>query len=165
MTAAAARRDAGRRGRSAPPAAGSLLDRLLGPAGPERGGSELGVLRDGLRRDLEALLNTRRRFMSWPSDLDQLDRSLLAYGLADFSHESTASHAFGERFVEHVEQTLRRFEPRLESFEVQLIGSADPLDRTLRFRITGSVVIGRERQDLRFDSFVDPVEGAVVVKG
>lgn len=154
-----------RASRAPPPGAGSLLDRLLGPGHDRAPASELGALRDGLRRDLEALLNTRRRFLSWPDDLAELDRSLLAYGLADFSHESTGSHSFGERFVLHVEETLRRFEPRLQAFDVQLLGNADALDRTLRFRITGAVVLGRERQDLRFDSFVDPVEGAVVVRG
>ncbi len=146
--------------------AGSLLDRLIDDESDRRsdGAPSFARLKDGLRRDLEDVLNTRRRFLRPPKALDQLDRSLLAYGLSDFTNESLSSLSFRQDFSEEVEQVLRRLEPRITVHEVQFIDNADPLDRRLRFRIIGAVQLGGERQSLSFDSYVDPVEGAIVVR-
>lgn len=144
---------------------GSLLDRLTERGEARRGDApSLHALRDGLRRDLEALLNTRRRMYSWGEELEELDRSLLNYGLSDFTNESLGSADFREEFVAHVEGVVRRLEPRISAFDVHLLPNGDPLDRTLRFRITGYVTLGAERQELAFDSHVDPVSGGVVMR-
>ena len=146
--------------------AGSLLDRLIDDDVDRRSEGALSFtrLKDGLRRDLEDLLNTRRCFLRPPRALDQLDRSLLAYGLSDFTNEQLSSLSFRQDFSEAVEQALRRLEARITVHEVQVQDNADPLDRRLRFRIVGAVLLGGERQSLSFDSYVDPVEGAIVVR-
>ena len=146
--------------------AGSLLDRLIDdePNGRGEDAPSFARLRDGLRRDLEDLLNTRRRFLRPPKALDQLDRSLLAYGLSDFTNEQLTSLSFRQDFSEEVELLLRRLEPRIAVHEVLFLENGDPLDRRLRFRIVGAVQLGGERQSLSFDSYVDPVEGAIVVR-
>lgn len=146
-----------------PVAQGSLLDRLVEhPA--ERGGPSLTRLREGLRRDLESLLNTRRRFLGWPAELEELDRSLLSYGLRDLTHETLSSSAFRRDFAEQVTRLLQRSEPRIQVRDVQLLDNADPLDRRVRFRVTGSVRFGEERQTLSFDSFLDPLDCDIVVR-
>lgn len=139
---------------------GSLLDRLS----EERGG-QLGVvaLRESLRRDLEALLNSRRHMLSWPAALDELDKSLLDYGLDDLANESLASPDFRARFIEDVERQLRRLEPRIGRFEVTILPNRDELDGTLRFRVTGTVTLGQEKQELSFDSHVDPVRARLAI--
>lgn len=145
---------------------GSLLDRLI-DEGVDRRADEaptLTRLKDGLRRDLEALFNTRRRFLAWPEELEELDRSILAYGLADFTNETLGSSGFRQDFIAEVEQLIRRLEPRVSVGEVALLDNPDPLDRRLRFRITGSAHLGEERQELSFDSYIDPVECGVVVR-
>lgn len=146
--------------------AGSLLDRLIDDEADRKsdGTPGLAKLRDGLRRDLEDLLNTRRRFLRPPGALDQLDRSLLTYGLSDFTNEQLTSLSFRQDFSDEVEQVLRRLEPRISVQEVQFLENADPLDRRLRFRIVGAVQLSGERQSLSFDSYVDPIEGAIVVR-
>lgn len=140
----------------------SFLDRLASD-GP-RSSATLGALRESLRRDLEALLNSRRRMLALPPELDALEGSMLDYGLDDFTNESHASEEFQAEFVEQVERLLRRFEPRLGRFEVAVIGDPDQLDRTLRFRITGVVTLGGSKQELRFDSHIDPVRGHFVMR-
>ena len=45
-----------------------------------------------------------------------------------------------------------------------MLDNTDPLDRRLRFRITGVVHFGKERHSLDFDSFIDPVECDIVVR-
>ena len=141
---------------------GSLLDRLIDD-GRESDAPSFGRLKDGLRRDLQDLFNTRRRFLTPPAALGELDRSLLAYGLEDFTNEQLNSFTFRQDFADDVERVLRASEPRIQLHEVQVVDNADPLDRRLRFRILGTVELGGERQSLSFDSYLDPVEGAIVV--
>lgn len=144
---------------------GSLLDRLIGGSEGARGGSlSWSDLREGLRRDLESLLNTRRRFISTPPELEHLDDSLLNYGLTDMTNQGASSPEFREDFVAHVEEVLQRLEPRITAFEVILLENPDPLDRILRFRIVGLVALGDEKQELQFDSHIDPVKAGIVVR-
>lgn len=143
-------------------AGASFIDRLVSDT--SRGDATPNALREGLRRDLEALLNTRRRLLGYPAELDALDGSMLDYGLDDFTNESHASEDFQAEFVENVERLLRRFEPRLGRFEVVVLADPDALDRTLRFRITGVVTLGGSPQELQFDSHIDPVRGHFVVR-
>ena len=141
---------------------GSLLDRLIDD-GRESDAPSFARLKDGLRRDLQDLFNTRRRFLTPPAALSELDRSLLTYGLEDFTNEQLNSFTFRQDFADDVERVLRASEPRIHLHEVQVVENADPLDRRLRFRILGAVELGGERQSLAFDSYLDPVEGAIVV--
>ena len=145
--------------------AGSLLDRLIddGAEGAADAPS-FARLKEGLRRDLEDLLNTRRRFLRPPRSLEELDRSLLAYGLSDFTNEQLNSLSFRQDFTDEVREVLRLLEPRITVHEVQLMDNADALDRRLRFRIAGVAHLGGERESLSFDSYVDPIEGAIVVR-
>jgi type VI secretion system protein ImpF len=142
---------------------GSLLERLIDRGEGDR--LSVGRLRENLRRDLEAMLNSRRHILSWSRDLEQLDHSLLNYGLDDLSNEALSSTDFRERFVEEVERLIRRLEPRIGRFEVQILPNPDELDRTLRFRISGTVTLSGERQELHFDSHVDPIRAQLVMRG
>jgi len=141
-------------------AGASLLDRLS-QDGSSR--TSISALRESLRRDLEAMLNSRRHMLSWPADLSELDRSLLAYGLDDFANESLASTDFRERFVEAIEWQIRTSEPRISRTEVTILPNKDERDGTLRFRVTGTMTLGTDKQELSFDSHVDPVRGQLVM--
>ena len=140
--------------------AGSLLDRT---SIDREEGMGVSALRESLRRDIEAMLNSRRHLFSWPAWFEELDRSLLAYGLDDLTHESLASDDFRARFVEEAEKQLRRLEPRLGRFDVMILPNKDELDATLRFRVAGTVMLGAQREELYFDSHVDPVRAQLVI--
>ena len=146
--------------------AGSLLDRLIDDESDSRGegASSFARLKAGLRRDLENILNTNRRFLRPPAMLEELDRSLVSYGLADFTNESLNSIDFREDFRIAIERVVQRLEPRIAVHDVVFIDNPDPLDRRLRFRIVGVAQLGGDRESLSFDSYVDPVEGAIVVR-
>ncbi|WP_442678501.1 type VI secretion system baseplate subunit TssE [Sphingomonas sp. ASY06-1R] len=138
----------------------SLLDKLVET---EDRRSPVAQLRASLCRDLEAMLNSRRRLLSWPSELEELDRSLLNYGLDDLVNETLTADEFRTRFIEDVERLLRRLEPRIGRFEVNLLPNKDELDRTLRIRISGVVTLDGERQELMFDSHLDPIRSYLVM--
>jgi len=142
---------------------GSLLDRLLeDPEEDPSRGLSMAVLRDGLRRDLEGALNTRRRFLSWPPELEELDSSLLSYGLSDFTNGALKSDDFRDMFIGEIRDLIRQLEPRIYNFEVIILENKDEFDRIIRFRISGMVAIGDEKQHISFDSHVDPVRCIVV---
>jgi len=140
----------------------SLLDRLS-EADDHR--TPVARLRDSLRRDLESMLNSRRHLLSWPDELEELERSLVNYGLDDLVNESLGADEFRERFIEQVERLVRRLEPRIQRFEVAILPNKDELDRTLRLRISGVVTLDGDRQELTFDSHLDPVRSCLVMRG
>ncbi len=68
-----------------------LLDRLIDDEPdaqqdpPVSAAEALAVLRHSVRRDIEALLNARRRWRSWPSSYEELAVSPVGYGISDFA--------------------------------------------------------------------------------
>jgi type VI secretion system protein ImpF len=140
----------------------SILDRLL-DAHPEASrdppksrGQTLAEMRRAVRRDLEALLNTRQRCISWPSDLQELDRSLISYGVRDFATLSLGTGDARQAFCRGVEEVIRRNEPRFVSVSVALLENSDAVDRTMRFRIEALMYADPAPEAIVFDSFVDP---------
>lgn len=71
-----------------------------------------------LRRDVEALLNTERRFIPLPAELEYLDGSLLDFGVPDFSHLQASDQYAGEKISEAFRQALEAWEPRLTHIAV-----------------------------------------------
>ena len=134
-----------------------LLDRLIDDAPDQQRDPALSAadslvgLRNSVRRDLEALLNARRRWRSWPAHMTQLATSPIGYGIPDF-----ASGAFSD--------ARRRFEPRFLSVRVQLIEAQDRLDTTLRLRIEAVMHAEPAPESVTFDTLVNPVTDDVVVR-
>lgn len=161
------RADGGRR--TGPRAQLPLLDRLIDdapdqPRDPPLSPAEaMEALRASVRRDLEALLNARRRWCSWPAELTELAASPVGYGIPDFT--AGAMNEPGRRDVlrAEVEATIRRFEPRLISVKVALIESANKLDATLRLRIDGMLHADPAPEPVAFDTTVDATTADVFV--
>ncbi len=159
--------DAARRG--GPRAKLPLLDRLIDDSpGDERdppmsAGEALTALRMSVRRDLEALLNARRRWRSWPAELKELDTSPIGYGIPDFTSGAMNEAGRRELLRAEVEATIRRFEPRMVTVKVSLIENADKLDATLRLRIDGLLHADPAPEPVAFDTMVDSTTADVYV--
>ena len=152
------------------PLVASMLDRLIddNPGGGDGPRSETQVLRElkqSLRRDLENLLNTRQRAVSFPNDLEELEASLVNYGIPDVIGSGLAGGEARAEFLRTVEAIVRQFEPRFRRVEATLLQNADPLDRTLRFRINAELDADPAPEPVTFDSALQPVTGDVEVKG
>ncbi|HUT09707.1 MAG TPA: type VI secretion system baseplate subunit TssE [Thermoguttaceae bacterium] len=149
----------------------SVLDRLLDDRPdvkrePAKSRSQvLRELKQSLRRDLENLLNTRWRCTSWPEDLDELELSLVNYGIPDITGADLGSAAERERFRRLVEKVIRHFEPRFKQVKVEMLDKAQPLERTLRFRIDALLHAEAAPEPVVFDSMLQPATGNVEVKG
>jgi len=120
-------------------------------------------LKQAVRRDLEWLLNTRQCF-EVPEDLPALRDSFLSYGLPDFSTLSVKNAEDQSSLVAALENTLRRFEPRLEDVAVSL-ATVSPLERALRFRIDARLRVDPVPEPITFDTTLQLGSGNFAVKG
>src|SRR3954447_12921627 len=108
------------------PLVASVLDRLLDDdpgvsAEPPRNRSQLlRELKASVRRDVESLLNARRRNVVLPPRLAELETSLLAYGVADFSGTGPATPKQREAFCRLLEEVIIANEPRLLEVRVEV---------------------------------------------
>ncbi len=149
----------------------SVLDRLLDddPAvsrEPARGRDQvLREIKESVRRDLENLLNTRRRIFAWPPELKELDRSVVGYGLPDLAAGALGAARASEEYCRVLQTLLRLYEPRFKSVEVRPLAGAEPLDRTLRFRIEALLRVDPAPEPVAFDSTLEPGAGGFAVRG
>jgi type VI secretion system protein ImpF len=147
-----------------------LLDRLIDDAPdverdpPLSAADAIAALRRSVRRDIEALLNARRRWRSWPEGYSELATSPVGYGITDFAAGAFNDPAQRDRLRDQVERTIRRFEPRLAEIRVVLLDRGDTLDPTLRLRIEGLLRTEPAPEPVAFDTLVDPATAEVQVK-
>jgi len=148
----------------------SVFDRLLDddPANSrETAKSRRQVLREmkqSVRRDLENLLNTRQRCRQWPEPFEELDASLINYGLPDFTGVNMSVPSERERLCGIVQRVIQHFEPRFKSVRIRLLENADEFDRTLRFRIDGLLNVEPTPEPVVFDSQLEPTTSTFEVK-
>jgi type VI secretion system protein ImpF len=147
----------------------SVFDRLLDddPGNPRdqrlTAGRALEELRNAIRRDLEALLNTRPCSTTWSAEFSELSSSILNYGAMSVTGAELGSDDNRERFRAAVEQAIRRFEPRFLRVSVALVEDVERIDRTIRFRIEALVEAKPMPEPLVFDSVLDPSTQGVTV--
>lgn len=141
----------------------SILDRLIddSPEEPDlkeaNKGLNLKQLRANVRRDLENLLNAKVQWLTWSENYQELDNSLLNYGLHDFSSMAVASLEGRQILCQQVAETIKRFEPRFIEVEVEAVDSDQPQDRIMRLRINALLYADPEPEYITFDSEVEPV--------
>ena len=143
----------------------SLLDRLIDEE-PHRQQDDpvtknqlVRRIRDSIRRDVEDLLNTKYRCVEWPPQFEELDDSLLNYGLPDFTAAGFNAVNEPEILLESIRAALRRFEPRLKQVKVTRDSKKDFSDRSVRFRIVATLIIESLEQEVRFDSVMESASG------
>jgi len=152
----------------------SLLDRLLDDS-PEQSAEPLWheslvlkVIKRGLCRDLQYLLNARRPLDQIPEQYSELRTSLLNFGLPDLqSLEIRNDHELAS-LCRRIEETIAAFEPRLRHVHVvpQVEGQdRRPIDRRLRFVIEAELVVEPVHESIRLVSALDSGSGDFVVEG
>lgn len=148
----------------------SVFDRLLDddPGNSrEAARSRWQLLRDlkqSVRRDLENLLNTRQRCTAWPVELDELDRSLVNYGIPDFTGVNMSAPSERERLRSTVQRLIEQFEPRFRTVRVKMLDNVDAFDRTLRFRIDALLDVDPVPEPVVFDSQLEPATATFEIR-
>ncbi len=147
-----------------------LLDRLLDadPDAPElpppSAAEALEKLHLAVRRDLESLLNARRRRQPLPPHLPELASSLVNYGIPDPSSGAYSVPALRAALVREVETTIRRYEPRLTQVSVLLVGEDDELGGTLRMKVDAVLRADPVPEPVSFETLLEPVTRDVTVR-
>jgi type VI secretion system protein ImpF len=128
----------------------SLLDRLLDDEpnreeeGPLTEQATLRLVKHGLQRDVENLLNSRRSIQSISPSFEELADSLVNYGLSR-PHSSEVKRLRSQASLcQLIADTIRRFEPRLQEVRVfpNLPASSPPRsDGIMKFTIEGFLTV------------------------
>lgn len=146
----------------------SVLDRLLDDApGTTRESDpyrrmDLKAAMAVVVRDLEHLLNSRRSIARVPEPFKAVNRSVMVYGLKDFTAQNPNDPAIMQQIRQDVEKTIARFEPRLKNIKVRLI-TGDEAERKLSFRVSGLLVVDPIREPVTFDTYFDPMRKEYVI--
>ncbi|HVJ51865.1 MAG TPA: type VI secretion system baseplate subunit TssE [Aliidongia sp.] len=155
---------------NARPAQASLLDRLM-DAEPERprdapisAAESVAQLRRSVHRDVEALLNARRPWRSVPDEMKALRLSPLGFGIPDFTAGAFNDRRQREILRAEIEDTIRRYEPRLTQVQVQLADDGDLLRATLHLRIDALLRMDPAPEPIIFDTTVDTTTADVTLR-
>jgi type VI secretion system protein ImpF len=143
----------------------SMLDRLLdgepqiSREAPKDDSRVLREIKDAVRRDLENLLNTRARCLSWPPSLEELPASLVNYGLPDFTNTYARAVEDPDSMCKAIQFAIEQFEPRLRDVRVDLLPSNVATERALRFRIDATLYVDPVEDKVFYSSSLEPVSG------
>jgi len=121
-------------------------------------------LKDGVRRDLEWLLNTRRVAVPPDESLKEVNHSLYVYGLPDFTHYGLNSPKDQAKLMRYLQSTVKIFEPRLANVRIVPMETVSGATRTLRFRIEGMLVMDPAPEHISFDTVLELTSGGYEVR-
>jgi type VI secretion system protein ImpF len=94
----------------------TILDRLVDPEMVGAGahwGYTISQMVDAVRRDLEDLMNTRQSHQGLGEEFVETHRSIVTYGLPDFTSINARRTKSVEEMGEMIESIIMLFEPRL----------------------------------------------------
>ncbi len=141
----------------------SILNRLL-PDEPKPI-REIRKIREFVRRDLEALLNTRLdNAQEIPDEFEESRKSLLTYGLPDLTTFQLKSDQERRRLIKIIENVIRTFEPRLQNIRVTL-KSMEEYDSALHFKIEGILKTEPATERVVFDTALELISREIKVQG
>lgn len=148
----------------------SLLDRLIDDD-PDQSLEAVKpastLLRDAksnIRRDLENLLNTRLYRQTDLSDYPELRKSVVNYGLPDFSTVQFGSAEHREEFRQQIEQTITRYETRFRRVRVEITHAGEEHERTMYLKINALLMVEPDPVPLLFDSRIQAMDRIVKLR-
>jgi type VI secretion system protein ImpF len=149
-----------------------LLDRLLNDDSDEtddgRTPNALAVetLRDAVLRDVDALLNARRRRRPLPANLTELPRSSVGFGVPDPAAGCFTDPERRSALKREIELALSLFEPRLTSIVISLPpATSETFDRTLRLRVEAVLRADPVQEQISFETVLRATTLDVLVHG
>ncbi|MGO6980538.1 type VI secretion system baseplate subunit TssE [Rhizobium leguminosarum] len=140
----------------------SILDRLIDEA-PDRTVDppmsfvdQVRNVREAIRRDLEALLNTRRCPATPPAALSELKDALVSYGVDGIVSANLMTDQAKLKLAQAIERRIALFETRLSDVRVTILKSRTMTERALRMRIQATFRLHEGMPPISFESTIDP---------
>lgn len=147
----------------------SVLDRLIMHDAKvsnayEDSNATIREVKAAIRRDLENLLNSRRRFEVGSKKLESDDLTIVNYGIPDFTGASFSTEDEQEFLVREIKKIILAYETRFKSLKIVERRGLDSMDRTVRFRIEAELRVEPAVEPLVFDTHIDPVSRELSVE-
>ncbi|MBY5312712.1 type VI secretion system baseplate subunit TssE [Rhizobium leguminosarum] len=140
----------------------SILDRLIDEA-PDRTVDppmsfvdQVRDVREAIRRDLEALLNTRRCPATPPAALSELRDALVSYGVDGIVSANLMTDQAKLKLAQAIERRIALFETRLSDVRVTILKGRTMTERALRMRIQATFRLHEGMPPISFESTIDP---------
>ena len=124
----------------------------------------LAQLKESVRRDLENLLNTRQTRTDLFLQSCETARSILTYGVPDFTAQGMDASDEQHRLKEAVGQAIRTFEPRLIEVQVDVEATDSTFDRKIHLKINAILCAEPVIESIVFDTIVETSSGTCEVK-
>src|SRR5665213_2121988 len=140
----------------------SLVDRLTDQEEmPSSRAQSIQMFRNGIKRDVEWLLNSRRAFVPEIEDYPLASNSVFTFGLPDVNELAGGNSA--SNVLAAISQTILIHEPRIREPRVSLVRT-DTLARSLQFHVEGKLVLENSEEDISFDTLFEVTSGEYQVK-
>lgn len=148
----------------------SLLDRLIDEdpnslvEDPISQADQVAAIKECVRRDLENLLNTRLRKPVNTLQFPELKKSLVNYGLHDFSQLPVESESDQQLFAVRIQEIIQRFEPRFKNVRVEVVQNGENYQRALYVKITATLLLEPDAIPVVYDSRVRHVDKSLELR-
>jgi type VI secretion system protein ImpF len=137
----------------------TLLDRLLND-GPTTSRD----VREGLRRDLENVLNNSICVIGWGNDKSSLDSSILNYGVIDITTLNVSTPDQKNNVAKELQRQIALLDPRFDEIQITVQPNRSEAEQALRLRLELSVEIDNVLESILMESLLDPLALRVSVK-
>lgn len=137
----------------------SIIDRLL-----NQNSSPINQFLNGLRRDLEDLLNTVVRARACPIYLNELSNSIVNFGIIDLMTTNFTTQAERDKSLSTIRDIILRFEPRLVNLNIIDVSDQQAPSHTLMLKIIAETIFEDSHEEIVFNSNIDTASGAVVLE-
>lgn len=127
-------------------------------------GADTAALRDSIGRDLQELLNTRRPWRPLPEAHAALRRTILGYGLPDFTSGAFNTAAQREALLSQIATAIADFEPRLKRARIGWMSKSAGDLSVFRLAIAGAVGGNGDPARLNFETLIDSATTDMRVK-
>ncbi|MBX7172997.1 MAG: type VI secretion system baseplate subunit TssE [Pyrinomonadaceae bacterium] len=147
----------------------SVLDRLIDfepketKEAPKSRSRSLAELKLSVKRDLEWLLNTRHMAYEIPESLEETNKSVLLYGLPDFTGFTPRNPNEQKHLIKSLENAIKFFEPRFLDVKI----SVEPIsnvERVLKFKIEARLDVEPTPEPIVFDTVLQLGSGDFEIK-
>ena len=118
------------------------------------------ALRESVQRELARLLNTRSPVLGGMAD--ERDRTVIDYGIPDFSHVGPASTTDLQHLAQVLERTIAAYEPRLQQVRITLEPATNS-QSVVRGVIAGNLIVGTVNEPIAFPLVLSLKTGEMIL--
>ncbi|MBB5060377.1 type VI secretion system protein ImpF [Granulicella aggregans] len=117
--------------------------------------ASLRMIKESLRRDLEAALNTRRHMGTALDGYEHASSSVLNYGMEDLTNIRTSPDGYLLQMQRAIQNCLAEYEPRLTSVTVTVSDLAETSSREVRLQIAAHMQLIPGTETIFFNTVFD----------